>query len=364
VPDLTISQALATLVLRWDGDITDWESERRAIIEVTNGVGELFLPRGLQGLPGVDGEPGPQLAPDLVVSEANDADVTALLPGGLGTGDRGYCVINEDTGSAFFWNGTAWLVVHEALGLEGPIGPAVGLQIGSVTTSPSGGSAAVALDASSTPTNKVFNFTLPRGTQGAIGVGEQGPPGDALASAGDVEWPVGGPLEGQTLVWDATLEKAVWAAPAVTYGPYSAGPGQFTTINDASWPENYKQLLKLTVPALPFAWHARCFGYCDVKVTGVMARVDMEARMFSATGPCVGRGAGNTVTTLIDNYTPRTLVPTFESAMTPDAPAVLVAADTIADIYLVLARVDTAATFGVQTRPDRASFAVWCDPVR
>jgi len=34
-----------------------------------------------------------------------------------------------------------------------------------------------------------------------------------------------------------------------------------------------------------------------------------------------------------------------------------------ATIYLNIRRIDTLATFGVETRKDRASFAVWCDPI-
>ena len=360
----TIQEAIAKLILRWDGDAMDYESERRAIIEVTNGVGELYLPRGLQGVPGLDGEPGPGLAPDEVVEYATDGEALAALPA-LGPLDRGYCVLNDTTKTAFFWSGTVWLPVTDAVGLEGPQGPAVGLSVGTVTTSPSGGSAAVALDPASTPTNRIFNFTLPRGAQGSVGIGQEGPPGDALSSAGDVQGPPGGPADGQTLVWDTVLNKARWVTLTQgPVGPFSAGPDQFTAVNDGTWPDEYKIVATLSIPAMPFAYHPRCYGYVDIKVNGIMARVDLEARLGSATGPLIGRGAGSTITGFLENYTPRTLIPAWGGPLTPDNTAASVAEGATVDIYLVIRRIDTVTTFGIQTRKDRASFAVWCDPLQ
>lgn len=358
----TIKEAIAQLRLRWDGDAMDYESERRAIIEVTNGVGELLLPRGRQGDPGQDGEPGPGLAPDLVVSEANDANV--VLPTGLAEGDRGYVVLNDTTNTAFFWNGENWKAVHDAVGMQGDIGPSVGISIGTVTTSPSGGSAVVTLDPASTATNKIFNFTLPRGGQGAVGVGQRGPAGEALAEAGDVDMS-GGPADGQVLVYDTTIGKwrpMTFASGPV--GPYGLGPNDFAAVNDNSWPNDYKVIAHLQVEAQGFAWHPRVFAQCDVKLTGIQARVDLEARLGSPSGPVVGRGPGNTVTTLIDNYYPRDLSPAFEGgAMTPTSTSYSVPKDTVGDIYIVLRRIDTLATFGVQTRKDRASMVCYCDPI-
>ena len=362
--ELTVNQAVARLVLRWDGDYMDLEGERRAIIEVTDGSGDLFLPRGRQGEKGLDGEPGPAMAPVAVIEYATDAAAIASLPTGLGPLDRGYCVLNDTTNSAFFWSGTTWITVTNAVGLQGPQGPPIGVAVGTVTTSPSGGSAAVSLDASSTATNKVFNFTLPRGAQGSVGVGTKGDPGDALSSASDVQWPTGGPADGQTMVWDDALNKMVFAdfAPGPA-GPYSAGPDQVAAINDASWPDDYKTVATITVPAQPFAWHPRVLGYFDVKVNGIMARVDAECRLNSPTGPLVARGPGTTITGFLENYTTRTIVPCFEGAMTPDSSAARVAAGASAQIYVTIRRIDTLTVFGVQTRKDRASIAVWCDPV-
>ena len=364
MPDITVSEAVAQLVLRWDGDAMDWESERRAIIEVTNGVGKLSLPRGPQGDKGLDGEPGPKLAPDVILDYESDAEAGTHLPTGLGPLDRGYVVVNDPTNTGWFWSGTAWRVVTDVVGMQGEQGPPVGVAVGTVTTSPSGGSAAVALDGASTDTLKIFNFTLPRGAQGAVGVGAKGDPGDALSAAGDVQWPVDGPDDGQTMVWDSTLEKMVFATfTPGPVGPYTAGPDEFAAINDGSWPEDYKTVLSITIPAQPFAWHPRCLGYCDVKVNGIMARVDLEARLNSASGPLVGRGPGTQVTGFLENYTTRTLTPAFESSLTPESLAAYVPANTAAQIYLVIRRIDTLITFGVQTRKDRASFAVYCDPI-
>lgn len=361
----TVNEAIAQLVLRWDGDAMDYEAERRAIIEVTNGVGELHLPRGLQGEKGMDGEPGPGLAPDAVIEFASDTDAMASLPDDLGPLDRGYMVLNDTTKTGFFWSGTSWLPVHDVVGLEGPIGPSVGIAIGTVTTSPSGGSASVTVDPSSTATLKVLNFTLPRGPQGSVGVGQQGDPGDSLSSASDVLWPPGGPADGQVLVWDSVLGKAKFTTfTPGPVGPFSAGPDQFNAVNDNSWPDEYKIIAQISIPAMPFAWHPRVYGYCDVKVNGIMARVDMEARLGSATGPLVGRGAGATITGFLENYTPRTLLPTWEGPLSPDNTAASVAADAAVDIYLVIRRIDTVSTFGVQTRKDRASFSVYCDPLQ
>lgn len=362
--ETTIKQAVASLILRWDGDAMDFESERRAIIEVTNGQGELYLPRGRQGEKGLDGEIGPGFAIDVEVEYPTDQEARDNLPSGLGPLDRGYWVLNKTTRTGFTWSGSVWLTIPDVVGAEGPQGPPIGVGVGTVSTSPSGGSAVVSLDPSSTPTNKIFNFVLPRGEKGAIGLGAKGNPGDALAHASDVEWPPAGPVDGQTMVWDSALNKARWVTLAAgPVGPFSAGPNEFAAINDNSWPNDYKIVLKVDIPAMPFAWHPRCLGYCDVKVNGIMARVDLEARLNSASGPCVGRGPGTQITGFLENYTTRTLVPTFEGPMTPDNSAASVAAGVAAEIYLVIRRIDTLATFGVQTRKDRASFAVWCDPI-
>ena len=360
----TIREAIAQLRLRWDGDVMDYESERRAIIEVTNGVGELLLPRGRDGDKGANGEPGPKLAPDLVVEFADDTDAYNDLPTGLTDIDRGYVVLNDTTKTAFFWNGEAWTIVHDVVGLRGDQGPAVGVSVGTVTTSPSGGAAAVSVNPASTPTNIVLDFTFPRGPQGAVGVGQKGDPGDAIASASDVD--LGdGPEDGQGLVWDTTIGK--WRPYTITsgpVGPYGLGPNEFTAINDSAWPQDYKVIAQIDIPAQGFAWHPRVFAQCDVRLTGLQARVDLEARLGSPTGPVVGRGPGNTVTTLIDNYYPRDLSPAFEGGMiTPDSPSYSVPRGTVGTIYLVLRRIDTLATFGVSTRKDRASLVVYCDPI-
>lgn len=360
----TIKEATAKLILRWDGDVLDYASTRRAIIEVTNGVGELLLPQGRQGDPGLDGEPGPSLSPDTVITYANDALAEAALPTDLGPLDRGYCVLNDTTKTAFFWSGTDWLLVHDAVGLQGPIGPAVGVAVGTVTTSPSGGAAAVALDPSSTSTNKVFNFTLPRGAQGAVGVGVQGPPGDALAAADDVLWPEGGPADGQVLVWDEDIQKAKFATIAPgPVGPYHNGPNEFTAINDSSWPQDYKIVSTLNIPAQDFAWRPRVNAYCDVKINGLMVRVDLEARLNSASGPLVGRGPGAEITGFLENYTTRVLIPAFDGPVIPDSSVATVAAGATAQVYLIIRRIDSLATFGVQVRKDRATFSVYCDPI-
>lgn len=360
----TVREALATLRLRWDGDVLDYESERRAIIEVTNGVGDLSLPRGLPGPSGKDGEPGPGLAPDGVVSYASDTEAYDSLPRDLGPLDRGYCVLNDQTKTAFFWTGETWTVVHDVVGLEGPQGPPVMVGIGSVSTSPSGGSAQVTLDPSSTPTLKILNFVLPRGAKGAVGVGQPGPPGEALSSAADVQWPDGGPEDGQVLQWDAALGKAVWVRMnSGPVGPFSAGPNEFAAINDNSWPQDYKIVTQVNVPAMDFRWRPRVSAYCDVKVNGIMIRVDLEARLGSASGPVVGRGPGTTVSGFLENYTTRQVIPTFEGPMTPENTAATVPAGEATTLYLVLRRIDSLSTFGVETRKDRASFAVWCDPI-
>lgn len=364
IQDQTIGQAVARLILRWDGDAMDYESERRAIIEVTNGVGELFLPRGRQGEKGLDGEPGPGMSPDALFEYATDELAIQNLPAGFGPLDRGYMILNGPTRTGFFWSGVNWLPVQDVVGAEGPQGPPVSVGVGSVTTSPSGGSATVSLNPSSTSTLKLFDFTLPRGSQGAVGLGQKGEPGDALSGASDVEWPTDGPEDGETLIWDESIQKARWVkfTPGPV-GPFSAGPDQFAAINDNSWPNDYKVVLVLNIPPMDFAWHPRCLGYCDIKVNGIMARVDLEARLNSASGPLVGRGPGTQITGFLENYTTRTLTPAFEGPMTPETSAASVAAGAPAQIYLTMRRIDTLATFGVQTRKDRASFSVWCDPI-
>lgn len=360
-----IRTALATLVLRWDGDDLDWESERRAMIEVTNGVGELTLPRGDQGDKGDDGAPGPGLAPDQVTEYATDELAIANLPGTFGAADRGFCSLNNPTKTAFFWSGTAWLAVQDAVGMQGPTGSTVSLGIGTVTTGPSGGTASVTLDPSSTETNKVWNITLPRGLQGVAGVGIQGIPGDALLSANDVDH-TNPPENGQVLVWDETLEKAKFSAPiGGSVGPYTIGPNDpaLIAVNDSSWPQEYKQVGRIDVPAQAFSWHPRVEGYMDVKVSGSIARVDLEARLSSVTGPLVGRGPGAGLPSELDQYTPRQLGVSFEATMTPESLGAYVAKGQAASLYFSIRRIDTLTTFGVATRKDRAGFAVYCDPI-
>ncbi|QXN74427.1 hypothetical protein SEA_FLOAT294_44 [Gordonia phage Float294] len=361
----TIKEAIVQLRLRWDGDVMDFESERRAIIEVTNGVGELLLPRGRQGDPGNDGEPGPKLAPDVLINEANDADVTAQLPQGLADGDRGYVVLNDITKTAWFWSGTEWIIVHDVVGLQGEIGPSVGFTVGTVTTSPSGGNASVSIDPASTPTNKILNFMLPRGDKGAVGVGQKGDPGEAITEAADFAMPEGGLEDGQVPVWDETVGKFVpLTITSGPVGPYGIGPNEFTVVTDNNWSNDYKVIAQMDIPAQGFAWHPRVFAQCDVRLTGIQARVDLEARLGSPTGPVIGRGPGHTISAFIDNYYPRDLSPAFEGGpITPDSSAYSVAKGAVGTIYLVIRRIDTLASFGVSTRRDRASMAVYCDPI-
>lgn len=361
--DITMEHAVAQLHLWWADGLDDREGSKRAMIEVTNGVGHMFLPRGRRGEKGLDGEPGPGMAPQVVLNYPTDTEALAQLPQ-LGALDKGYCALNEPTKTAFFWSGTTWLLVTNAVGMQGPSGPPIAVGVGQVITSPSGGSAQVSLNPASTDTNKIFDFVLPRGERGSVGIGQQGPAGNALSQAGDVQWPTGGPETGQTIEWDAALGKAVWRAvtPGPT-GPWSTGEAGIAVINDNAWPQDTKQVARLYIPPQPFRWRPRCYGYVDVKVNGIMARVDLEARLNSMSGPVVGRGPGTQITGFLENYTTRTLVPTFEGAMEPGSVAASVPKGEGADIYLVIRRIDTLATFGVQTRRDRASFAVYCDPV-
>lgn len=364
----TIKQAIAQLVLRWDSDVLDYEAERRAIIEVTNGVGELLLPRGRPGPPGLDGEPGPKLAPDLIVEEADDTEAYLNLPQGLAEGDRGYVVLNDTTKTAWFWNGEAWKTVHDVVGLQGERGPAVGFSIGTVSTSPSGGSAQVSINPASTEANKILDFVLPRGSQGAVGVGQRGLPGDAILQAGDFEAPESGAAgmqDGVTLVWDTTVDKFVpQIITSGPTGPYGLGPNEFNAIDDNNWAQDYKIVAQRDIPPQPFAWHPRVFAYCDVRVTGIQARVDLVARLGSPTGPIVGRGPGSTVTSFLDNYTGRSLQTGFEGGpINPESTSYSIAKGIGTTIYFVLMRIDTLATFGVSTRKDYASATVYCDPI-
>lgn len=361
--DLTVNQMVARLNLWWVDAVDDNQGTKRAMIEVTDGSGDLFLPRGRQGVKGLDGEPGPPMAPQSTIAYPTDVEALSHLPA-LGALDLGHCVLNLTTKTAFFWTKSTWIMVPNAVGLAGPQGPPIAVGVGTVGTSPSGGSAQVSLNPASTTTTKIFDFILPRGERGSVGIGQQGPPGDALSQAGDIQWPTNGPTQGQTMTWNAALNKAVWETmlpgPA---GPYSIGEAEIASINDNAWPQETKQVGKVSIPAQEFRWHPRCYGYVDVKVNGIMARVDLEARLNSMAGPVVGRGPGTQITGFLENYTTRTLVPTFEGPMEPSSVAASVAAGEPADVYLVIRRIDTLATFGVQTRKDRASFTVYCDPV-
>ena len=85
------------------------------------------------------------------------------------TGDAGtLAVVSEDSTSSAT-NKILNFTIPK--GDPGASGTSADVSIGTTTTGQAGTSASVALDASSTPTNKVLNFTLPRGDVGTTGAG-------------------------------------------------------------------------------------------------------------------------------------------------------------------------------------------------
>lgn len=168
------------------------------------------------------------------------ADSTELPP----TANPGDAYLALDTGEFWVWDGGAWVNLGP---VQGPIGPANELSIGSVVTGDPGDPADATI--TGTPPTQTLDLTLPRGIQGPQGVqgvqgvkgdtgdtgpqgpqgeqgpqGAQGPPGEGLRILGTK--PTAGDLPSNASVGDAWMvgtDLYVWDGTAwVNIGPLGA----------------------------------------------------------------------------------------------------------------------------------------------
>lgn len=125
------------------------------------------IPQGLKGDPGDTGPQGPpgEAGAGLVIS----GSVAAYqdLPSNLTEADAGKAYFVEADGKLYVWSGTAFPAEGEGSQFVGPQGEAGTISIGQVNTGEPGSD--VVITNSGLPSAAVFNFTIPRGDNGANG---------------------------------------------------------------------------------------------------------------------------------------------------------------------------------------------------
>lgn len=255
-----------------------------AKIDVTASDGAKALPVGDKGPQGDPGEPGAALLWQYHVDD--DADIPSASI--LGVSDTGKAWANTVTGTVWVWTGTEFMEILNGLGVPGPPGPAGDISIGTVTTTPAGGSA----DASATgsPLARKLNLVIPSGSKGPVG--DMGPSAP-IASSSDYDGTTP-PANGNVLEWQSAALKYKPVAPKKVTGPWTLIDSDFlkTKFSDVS---TFVTSTPLVIPAQTFKyrfWVSGCI-YVQAGSQGTTISVQVET---VASPIVVARGASGMAT--------------------------------------------------------------------
>lgn len=206
--------------------------------------------------------------------------------------------------------------------------------------------------------------------QGTVAKGEKGPPGvtgpqgpsAAIQGAADVQGPF---IEGQTVVMGAggKFVAADLAQPSGVYKKSGADSDWSDVDTGSNWRGDTIQLTMLQIPAQDFAWEPEVHGHVECQYIGIAVRFDAEVRLGSASGPLVALGPGMASTALLSTWTSRSIQPAAEETTNPATSATIVPAGQVANLYLVLRRIESAAALRVLARKQRAHLRVRLLPV-
>lgn len=346
--------AVLELLLKDQWDI---RSTQRGVLTMEGGntiTAEIPAIKGDKGAPGRDGMP-PRFREPVHRSELpNLEDLTKQDIGWF------WPIIGSST--VYTYNGFDLIPIENYLGARGPVGPAPTIRIGDVNEADE--ARVVAWQDPEGVT--VLDVDLPRGEPGERGVkgdtgdsasishaedyddgGTPGQPGDVLTLRGDGDWGPARPQLGAGVVKRSGADEN-WRA---------IDTGAF-------WGGDYVGITELTVPPQPFPWEPEVYGMVDLKVDGIMVRMDVEARLGAVSGPLLALGPGPSSNKMIGEWVTRQIVPAADETASFNASSTVVPAGQAAVIHLIARRVESLSKITLQTRKERAYLRVNVNPVR
>lgn len=336
------------LVDQWDIRTT---GRGVAEIEAGNLDVDVLAYKGDQGDPGRDGMP-----PRFVADVASEAALPS--PSTMGPADIGKWWGVTGTPHAWFYNGTATLSKRENYTQTGPPGPSITLTKGTITEGTDWNFSVEQAAADSYRLNIVAK-PGPKGEDSTV----PGPTA-TISTASDFD-DTTEPTTGDALVWTSGgkwAPKRIATSPGVYKKDGSAS--DWLAVNTGSnWAGDYQTITTLVIAAQPWPYEPDVHALCEFMVSGTNVRMDLEARLGSVSGPLLGRGAGASLSSYLNEWVPRTLVPGGEETAAPGASSTIVAAGAQATIFLLARRVDSAAKLRFETRKERASLRVRPMPV-
>ncbi|MEY8565214.1 hypothetical protein AALF15_01405 [Corynebacteriaceae bacterium 7-707] len=209
---------------------------------------------GLPAFKGDKGDPGDGF---IFQGDRTSAELAALREA-LGRDQVNWAYRNSDDNDLWVWSGTRFIISKDAFGAQGPEGPAPTLIGGPVTID--GESLDDPLGTRVIGSDGVYSvgLDLPKLPKGEPG--DQGPPGSIFSSP-DI---VGGPKDGEVLVFDEASGKMQWrtgyTAPLLYNIPNSAFTSYMSGINGTR-----HNITSMTIPAQPFDYRLDFGGGVEVK---------------------------------------------------------------------------------------------------
>ena len=323
-------------------DTEDFFRTSRIMLELKPGGSTMYIPRGLPGDRGVPGKNGPPY-----VMKGEVANQAALPGSGRTVGDTWRL---QGTTSVAMWSGTAWVIVPNFTGTQGPVGPSPTFEIGSVERADND-LEDPQVYVRATTGGYILDFVLPtrQGPQGEKGdTGASGP----FLTAADVVVPldVGADF---VPVFNATDNKMhLEHRPPAVVGPFRFGPGSFTPYTAAAGTSSF-QIAQIDFDTATtgrrWSYQFDVMGAVEVQATGFSASalIDIEVHLNSPGGPIIALGSGmNTKEWHAVSFAPG------GSIVVPGTPSDVVPANTVGRLYVIARRREGTGSWAVRT--DRA----------
>lgn len=236
-------------------------------------------------LPAFKGDKGDTGDGFLFQGDRTSAELAALREA-LSKDQANWAYRNSDNNDLWVWSGTRFVISKDAFGAEGPQGPPPILVNGTVTVD--GETLDAPLGTRVTGSEGVYSIgvdlpKLPKGDQG-----DPGPAGGIFTSP-DI---VGGPEDGQVLVYDDESGKMVWRSGYTAPLLYNVPPSAF-----GDWSSGINStrhvITAITIPEQPFRYRLDFDG--GVEVSTVLGQtVDVQVRANDPdNGTMVGCAFGN-----------------------------------------------------------------------
>lgn len=338
-------------------DQWDIRSTQRGVLTMEGGN---TITADIPAIKGDQGDRGQDGAPPRFHEPVREEDLPNPLS--LTRDDIGWMWPIKGSATVWTWNGFSLLPIPNYLGQLGPIGPAPDIVVGEVRHAEAARVTA-RQDAEGIVT---LDFDIPQGKKGAPG--DKGAPGSSGSISQAKDFDDGGeparPGDVLTLHPDGTWRPMPAQIGAGSIKKSGADSDWQAVNTGAGWRGDYSALTTLTVPPQPWPWEPEVYGLVDLRVDGIMIRVDVEARLGAVSGPLLALGAGTATTNLLGEWTPRQIFPAADETASFNDSSTVVPAGQSAEIYLIARRVESLSSIWLRSRKERAYLRVNVNPVR